>query len=130
MFCRLAYASRSLIDGHSVEFLDLIRTSSRNNAARQVTGALFFSALEFFQVIEGDERVIDAVFEQIMADQRHFDVKLLLRETVEARRFTGWELKMIDGSRYLHMRHLFDYERTVAAGSAGVEKRIELLAQL
>ncbi|MGF1658259.1 MAG: BLUF domain-containing protein [Rubrimonas sp.] len=130
MLCRLAYASRALIDGRSVEFLDLIRTSARKNAARGVTGALFFNAVEFFQVIEGEEAVIDALFAAIQVDPRHFDVALLLRDIVEARRFCGWELKMIDGARYLHLRHLFDYDRMVAAGPSGVEKRIELLAQL
>lgn len=130
MLCRLAYASRALIDGHSVEFLDMVRASARTNLERGVTGALFFNAVEFFQVIEGEEAAIDALFAAIRRDLRHFDVALLLREQVAARRFANWQLKTIDGARYLHLRHLFDYARTVAAGPAGVEKRIELLAQL
>lgn len=130
MLATLTYVSRALIGAQSADMLGLARQCFRNNPALDVTGALYFDGLEFLQTIEGPSAAVDRLFDVIRADDRHCAVRLLLRRPIETRRFGDWDMKMVEGVRFLHLRRFFDYDRVCAADPQEVERRVELLARL
>jgi Sensors of blue-light using FAD len=69
--------------------LDNCRTS---NAARNVTGMLLFHAGAFFQVLEGDRTVVEALFEKISSDKRHCNAKKIILEPIAERAFAAWTM--------------------------------------
>ena len=126
MLSSLTYASTPCILAHSTDMLDIARIALRKNAARNVTGALYYSDRLFFQVLEGERPDIDAIFESILRDPRHSDITLLHVGPLAARRFGGWAMRFCDGADHPHLR--VQLERSAPPGdAAAVTSRIEAL---
>lgn len=72
-------------------------TSSRNNRQADITGLLVYFERLFFQIIEGEEQVVDQLFDTIGKDPRHQDIIRLKTEyDVEDRLFPAWSMKTIN----------------------------------
>ena len=71
---------------------ELLAAARRANAKRHVTGMLAYINGNFLQVIEGDDDVIDGLFNKIKGDPRHKRVLLLAREPITARYFSDWSM--------------------------------------
>lgn len=69
--------------------LDVCRT---NNAALDVTGMLLFHEGSFFQILEGDRPVVDALYDKVALDKRHGQVRKLIIEPIEERDFGAWTM--------------------------------------
>lgn len=94
----LAYISKNAIKGTpeetTVQIRDILASAHRNNPAKNVTGALLYSGGYFCQVIEGDEEVLEELFETIQMDPRHSDVTVLHFEPIESRGFSEWAMAL------------------------------------
>lgn len=74
----------------------LVQDAFRRNNANHVTGILLFDGAEFFQVLEGEESVINALFSRIRADRRHSSVVLLMQDYSAYRRFYDTGMRLFD----------------------------------
>lgn len=95
---RLAYCSRNTIQAgadSAAELGAILDVSRRNNARDGLTGALLFSDGAFGQIIEGEYRAVERVFEHIQNDERHGDVVVLTFEPVAHRSFGPWAMAHI-----------------------------------
>jgi hypothetical protein len=66
--------------------------SRDNNAKSGVTGILLFHNRTFFQVLEGDRLVVEALFEKIEKDKRHRRVTKIAVEPIRQRAFADWSM--------------------------------------
>ncbi|MGZ4954504.1 MAG: phosphate-starvation-inducible PsiE family protein [Methylobacter sp.] len=89
---RLTYASTAVTDFSSEKLLILLKTCRVNNGMNNITGILFYSHDTFFQVLEGDENVVDATFEVIKKDIRHKDVTVIEKLPITERLFPYWNM--------------------------------------
>jgi hypothetical protein len=92
MLVRCLYASRPVepFDGAA---LDLILAASRkNNPAVGVTGLLCVADNLFLQVLEGGRDEVCDLFNAIVRDRRHTQVRLLIYEEIAERRFGAWTM--------------------------------------
>lgn len=92
MLVRCLYASRpaAALQGAG---LDLILAQSRkNNPALGITGLLCVSENLFVQVIEGGRDEVCELFNAIVRDDRHQNVRLLTYEEISERRFGNWTM--------------------------------------
>jgi hypothetical protein len=71
---------------------DILVVSSRLNARDGITGFLLCDGVEFAQVLEGPMAAVEACFDRILADERHADIVLRLKEEVPQRRFARWSM--------------------------------------
>ena len=127
VFCAI-YTSRPTARVASLsglQVLEILETSRRNNAAAEITGVLFCNARTFVQVLEGPEQSVSATLTRIVADNRHFDVKVLWRGTVAERLFPGWYMRSVEGAEGTHFR--FD---SVAADELDPTELHELVTEL
>ena len=93
---RLTYVSKLNVILNQEEILEIGRISSENNKKRDVTGVLISVRDYFFQVLEGDASIVDALVEKISQDPRHNEVTILSSETgCEERLFTEWGMKTV-----------------------------------
>lgn len=92
----LAYISKNAIDeaNQAVEaqIKLILDAAHRNNPALGVTGALLYSGGWFCQVLEGEEDVLDELFETIQMDPRHNQVTVLHFDEIETRGFDEWAM--------------------------------------
>ena len=100
----------------------ILSVARRNNPRDDISGALICRHDLYLQLIEGPEAAIDALYSRIVADDRHFDVRLLLEEPMGERLFPGWG--MLDDEA----PSLFWSARDVEAGALEAASPDELRA--
>lgn len=85
----MSRAVRPLSDQDLQELLDQCR---RDNAARGVTGVLFYSHGNIAQLIEGEAEVLEPLFDVISRDGRHSNVVKLVDKPITERSFAEWSM--------------------------------------
>jgi hypothetical protein len=103
----LIYTSAASAQFKSSELQAILHAARSKNARQSITGMLLHSAGSFFQVLEGDETTLTALFAVISADPRHANVTKIIDEPIARRDFADWtmgfsevdpaELEAIDG---------------------------------
>lgn len=89
---QLIYASRPF--GYSTAMLASILAESRTrNALADITGALICRPDIFLQLLEGPVGKVEALFGRIEKDDRHVEIRVLVRSKTEERLFPNWAMK-------------------------------------
>jgi hypothetical protein len=70
----------------------ILRQARKNNKMIDVTGLLIYSDLHFFQILEGEKKVVLELFSKISNDKRHSDIQILSENNVDVRSFPTWEM--------------------------------------
>ena len=79
----VCYVSKTSEDLSEERLEELFQFSSTRNTTRNITGILLHEMGSFFQVLEGDEESITALYNIIKKDPRHQDVYLVFnRKTI------------------------------------------------
>lgn len=98
---RLLYRSDSELTGsdHAVReaALAIAEAAKIRNASEGVTGALMFIGGAFVQVLEGECKTVEVVFERICRDTRHRRLLLHDFSAVEHRLFGAWDMVAFEG---------------------------------
>ncbi|MEX9252183.1 diguanylate phosphodiesterase [Pseudenterobacter timonensis] len=94
MLTTIIYRSHILDNVPPQELEAMVAKANEINSRADVTGILLFNGKHFFQLLEGPEQKVRAIYEHICEDLRHYNVVELLRDYAPARRFgrTGMEL--------------------------------------
>jgi len=96
---RLLYYSENQLNPKNGSMLqqlsELMIVSRRNNEKRDITGALIFDPLWFFQCLEGERNTVLSVFEFLRDDERHSNVRLVALEDIAERSFGHWWMGLI-----------------------------------
>ncbi len=108
---RLSYASTTDHDWSPEELLGLLTNCQTNNAANNITGILLYAQQTFFQVLEGDEAVVNKVYEMIQKDKRHRDCTIIEIEKIKERAFPYWSMgfEKIDTKDLHNIKGLNDF---------------------
>ena len=89
----IIYASTA-VEPFTDNALELLLGSARTKNLRLgITGLLVYADDAFFQVLEGDERVVKKLYTQIQHDSRHYNIMQLAGFTFKERRYTEWTMK-------------------------------------
>lgn len=91
---QLVYASRPFgFDG--VTLTAILFDARRCNTRDNITGALICRGDLFLQLLEGPVAAVEAAYARIRADDRHIEVRELLRREIaeDARMFGDWAMK-------------------------------------
>lgn len=76
---------------------DLVQEARANNERDEITGILVAAGDLFFQIIEGPDDKVDALFARISVDSRHYQVLLLSSEQGEFGRLCpDWAMQKVD----------------------------------
>jgi hypothetical protein len=74
------------------ELQSLLDECRRKNAVAGITGILLYHNGSFFQVLEGDRNVVEALFEKITKDKRHYRTTKIILEPIAERTFGEWTM--------------------------------------
>jgi hypothetical protein len=96
MLVRLLYASRTRTAVSPTIIQAILDSSRKHNPERGITGILCHGGDVFMQVLEGGREQVNALYNHIAADKRHYDVTLLHYEEVTERRFAGWTMGQVN----------------------------------
>lgn len=65
----------------------ILAIARRNNAAADLTGALFVAGGRYFQILEGPADAVDATYRRIAVDPRHENPEIIFQRTANDRLF-------------------------------------------
>ncbi|WP_295786449.1 BLUF domain-containing protein [uncultured Microbacterium sp.] len=88
----VSYVSTATAPFDDERLADLLTQSRRSNHAHDLTGMLLYRRGRFFQVLEGPQDAVEHLMDAIRRDDRHCDVRVLLSERIDERRFTEWTM--------------------------------------
>jgi len=76
----------------------VLTTSRHSNALHSVSGMLLYVDGSFFQVLEGEEATLEALYQKIVADPRHARVTRIIQEPIARRDFGQWTMGFVDAT--------------------------------
>ncbi len=99
-FIQLAYISRSTEPHETTSHIPpnvarILLKSRTNNAKNNIVGVLYFSNNCFFQCIEGEQSAIEALYEKLLQDPRHKDLKVIIKQSIDSISFSKWTMKYV-----------------------------------
>ncbi|MFZ1110518.1 MAG: phosphate-starvation-inducible PsiE family protein [Rhodomicrobium sp.] len=105
---QISYISSATEPMSNQDLLGLLQECRESNAGCGVTGMLLYGNATFLQVLEGDEKVVDALIDRIRKDQRHTDMQMLHRKTIERRQYSDWSMgfKRVSNKELQHVEGL------------------------
>ncbi|MBB1200993.1 diguanylate phosphodiesterase [Enterobacteriaceae bacterium 89] len=96
MLTTIIYRSH-LCDNVAVKSLEgMVASANLKNGMADVTGILLFNGTHFFQLLEGPEDQVKAIYRTICEDKRHYNVVELLCDYAPARRFGKVGMEIFD----------------------------------
>jgi hypothetical protein len=96
MLVRCLYASRAAKAALAPAVIDqVLEQSQRSNLRKGITGLLCFTGDIFVQVLEGGRDEVCELFNVIVRDDRHQDVRLLVYEEILERHFANWTMGQV-----------------------------------
>jgi len=94
---RLFYVSTAALGVTDDDTKDIAATAAEKNARLGITGALAFNGVNFAQVLEGEQSVVEKLLDDIKTDKRHSGLVVVDTKTVTERAYNGWSMKMVEG---------------------------------
>lgn len=80
----ICYVSKAREDLSQTQVEEIFKTTQQNNSKRNIHGILMYGMGDFFQVLEGEEKVIEELFEDyIKLDPRHSDIFEIIRRPTQ-----------------------------------------------
>ena len=99
MIVRCVYASRAASALTAPMIEDILERSRINNPAHGITGILCYSGDVFIQVLEGSRDEVCELYNAIVRDQRHSNVRIIFFEEIRERKFCNWTMGHVDLSK-------------------------------
>lgn len=88
----LVYTSTASAPFRETALAHLLDQARVLNAARDITGMLLYRGERFIQVLEGPAHIVRRLARTIGQDARHRDMRILMDEPIEERRFDDWTM--------------------------------------
>ena len=96
MLVRCLYASRAAVPLVAPVVDSILEQSRKNNPRQGITGMLCFFDDIFVQVLEGGRDEVCELFNAIVRDDRHLNVRILTYEEISERRFGNWTMGQVN----------------------------------
>jgi hypothetical protein len=96
MIVRCLYASRARTALTLSMIEDILDKSRTKNPSSGITGILCYSGDIFIQVLEGGRDEVCELYNAIVRDDRHTQVRLLAFEEIRERKFCNWTMGHVD----------------------------------
>ncbi|MFG6504583.1 BLUF domain-containing protein [Microbacterium sp. P05] len=89
----LSYTSAAVPPFGSEALKEVLPPWQEINARAQLTGLLLYSRGRFLQTLEGPADSVRQMMSTIAADPRHDDVRIVVEEQIDRRRFPDWAME-------------------------------------
>jgi hypothetical protein len=99
MLVRLLYASRAAAPLTAPVVDAILARSREHNPKHGITGVLCYSDDLFLQVLEGGRDEVCELYNTIVRDDRHTNVRILCFDEISERRFGTWTMGHVDVAR-------------------------------
>lgn len=89
---QIIYTSKAAPQLATTGLIAILEQARWFNEANGITGALVYGEDHFTQVLEGEETVVQRLYERIARDARHQAVRKVADKAIAARTFPNWSM--------------------------------------
>jgi len=89
---QIIYISSAVRKMDDDELLDILKTSRDNNKKNDISGMLLYDNGSFIQILEGEDSLIDTIFNNIQNDERHNNIMVMQNRDIDSREFAEWSM--------------------------------------
>jgi hypothetical protein len=127
----ISYVSTANIDFQDQEIEDMMIKTNQFNSDEKITGILLYNERNFFQLIEGEKKAIQNLYERIKPDFQHKNIIRIFQKLVFEPAFDGYLTDFISDTKkynesqlkhYLHYIEVLDPE-----SEKGIKRVIEVM---
>lgn len=86
----LTYESTAVNIMTSSEMESLLEEARTHNKSKDITGCLIYYKGKFVQLLEGDKKEVQELYDRIKKDPRHKEVTLFSEDKIIKRTFPNW----------------------------------------
>lgn len=90
MIYELTYESVARKDLLAADIDEILETSRLRNGQMGITGCLVYYNRRFIQILEGDQQVLQELYQKIEKDNRHRQVRIIAENRLVKRTFPEW----------------------------------------
>ncbi len=105
----ISYVSTAKKDISDKEIEELLNISEEYNNREDITGILLFSEGNFFQVIEGEEKKVKSLYENIQKDKRHHNLIKIFEKPIHKASYDGYKSDFISENAHYDTSRLNNY---------------------
>lgn len=100
MLSQLAYVSTRKLNCTDHEIEKILASCKKNNPPLAITGILLYSNTKFIQLVEGDFKIINDLYNKIKTDPRHDTLRLISLGPIKEKSFPSWHMgaRKIEGN--------------------------------
>ena len=91
----IIYTSLATRDLPPQELAQLLDKARASNASLGVTGMMIYHRREFMQLIEGEQSVVEALYDRIAGDPRHQQLRKIWDGPIRERGFSDWGMAFV-----------------------------------
>jgi len=92
MLSQLVYVSNRKKNCTQEEIENILASCEKNNPPLDITGILLYSDTKFIQLVEGEYRVINDLYNKIKTDSRHDNTRLISIGPIQQKAFPSWHM--------------------------------------
>jgi len=96
MLINLIYGSDATSRFSQEELIEILNDCRRNNKKLDVTGMLLYHDGNFIQVLEGEQQIVEDLYQKIAKDSRHENLLTYVKQPIDKRQFGDWEMGFVD----------------------------------
>jgi hypothetical protein len=91
----IIYTSLASRDMPPEELAQLLDKARAHNASQGITGMMIYHRREFMQLLEGEQAVVQALYNRIASDPRHQQLRKIWDGPVRERGFADWGMAFV-----------------------------------
>jgi len=92
MLSQLVYVSQRSKSCTAAEIDNILASCKKNNPSLDITGVLLYSEHRFIQLVEGEYKLINDLYDKIKKDSRHNSPMMISLSPIKEKSFPSWHM--------------------------------------
>ena len=126
----ISYVSTANLDLSDQAINDIMNRTDKFNKSQEITGILLYNERSFFQLLEGEKKTIEDLFERITQDPRHHDIIKFLEKPVSRVPFDGYMTDFITDAKRFDETKLKNYLHYIEVLNPESQKAVKRVMEL
>ena len=92
----ICYISTATNNSKLVDIQNLLDSTAKYNNAHDIRGLLLYGEGNYFQILEGEKKLVEAIFVYIKKDPRHKNIIQVVGKDLNNGAFDGYKAEMVN----------------------------------
>lgn len=123
----ICYVSTASKDTNPEDIRKLLDSTAQYNNAHDIRGILLYAEGNYFQILEGEKKLVEEIFSDIQKDPRHQNIIQVVGKDIKQGAFDGYKAEMVNERNkcdYDLVKEYMEQVKGLDSQTQGVVKRM------